>query len=110
MRALPEPDVNRPFHATLGCVGWQLADAVYRETYWLRKVAAGDAELTARVRHLFDDPVGDRAAECASLPPPGHLLARASEIQDEHRRRLATPGALPDHPLLADDRLVWFLT
>jgi iron(II)-dependent oxidoreductase len=110
VRALPEPDANRPFHATLGCVGWQLADAVYRETYWLRKVAAGDAELTARVRHLFDDPVGDRAAECACLPPPGHLLARASEIQDEHRRRLATPGALPDHPLLADDRLVWFLT
>lgn len=110
VRALPETDVNRPLHATLGGVGWQLADAVYRETYWLREVVSGDAELTARVRHLFDDPVGDQAPECASLPPPGHLLAWASEIQDEHLRRLATPGALPDHPLLADDRLVWFLT
>ncbi len=33
----------------------------------------------------------------------------ALEIQQENLRRLATPGALPDHPLLDDDRLTWFL-
>jgi iron(II)-dependent oxidoreductase len=109
VQALPETDVNRPVDPTLGCIGWQLAESVYRETYWLREVVAGDAELTARIRHLFEDSAGGGAPDCASLPPPGHLLAWASEIQDEHLRRLATPGGLPAHPLLADDRLTWFL-
>lgn len=105
---------NRPLDPRLGCPGWQLARAVYRETYWLREVIAGDSDLTSRVRHLFPD-TSDAAsgeglaATCAQLPPPDHLVSWAAEIQEEHLRRLATPGALPAHTVLADDRLAWFL-
>jgi len=111
---LPEAAANRPLDPRLGCMSWQLAQTVYRETYWLREAIGGDSDLTERVRHLFPDPLGpveaeDAAAACAQLPPPSHLVAWAAEIHHEHLRRLATPGALPDHPLLAADRLPWFL-
>ena len=92
----------------LGTLGWYLGRCVYRELYWLREVVCGDADLSRRVRHIFaDEP--DPAARCALLPPAPHLLHWAQEIQDEHLRRLATPGALPAHPLLAQDRLAWYL-
>ncbi len=114
VRALPDAEVNRAFDPVLGCIGWQLGESVYRETYWLREVLVGDARLTAPIQRLFDarpgDGRSDRAADCAALPPSRHLLAWAAEVQDEHLRRLATPGALPDHPLMAEDRLAWYLT
>lgn len=111
---LPAAAANRCLDPRLGSPGWQLARAVYRETYWLREVVAGDSDLTDRVRHLFPADSGardegDLVAICARLPPPDHLVNWAAEIQEEHLRRLATPGALPPHPLLADDRLSWFL-
>jgi iron(II)-dependent oxidoreductase len=101
--------VNRPAHPDLACLSWYLGRTVFRETYWLREVVAGDADLTRRVRHLFQAGGLARAALCDQLPPPDHLLRWAAEIQDENLRRLATPGALPSHPLLTDDRLQWFL-
>ncbi len=82
---------------------------MFRETYWLREVLACDADLTQRVRPLFDVDAANLDEQCAALPPPDHLLAWAREIQDEHLRRLVTPEALPAHPLLNDDRLQWFL-
>lgn len=111
---LPESVANRPLDPRLGCPSWQLASAVYRETYWIREVIAGDADLTNRIRHLIPTEselsVGPGlGAICAQLPPPVHLVSWAAEIQEEHLRRLATPGALPAHPLLAEDRLPWFL-
>ncbi len=111
---VPEATASRPLDPRLGCMSWQLAQAVYRETYWMREAIEGDSDLTDRVRHLFPDPLGpvtaeDAAAACAELPPPSHLIQWAAEIQNEHLRRLATPGVLPDHPLLAADRLPWFL-
>lgn len=115
LRETPAAEASRPVNAHLGCLSWQLARAVYRETYWLREIVSGDADLTARVRHLFGDlargdpaPL-DLAVPCAQLPPPEHLLRWAADIQQEHLRRLATPGALPAHPLLAGDRLAWFI-
>ncbi len=110
VRGLPADVVNRPLDPRLGCAGWQLGEAVYRETYWLREVPGGEDDLTARVRHLFDDPTVEPSATCAELPPVEHLLHWAEEIQHENLRRLATPGALPAHPLLSDDRLAWHLT
>lgn len=109
LHALPVGEVNRRFTPELAALGWYLGRAVYRETYWLREVLLGDADLTARVRHLFTPGALDLDAQCAALPPPDHLANWAREIQDEHLRRLATPGALPEHPLLADHRLTWFL-
>ncbi|KAA6186599.1 SUMF1/EgtB/PvdO family nonheme iron enzyme [Thiohalocapsa marina] len=94
-------------------LAWLFANAVYREAYWLRERLDQDQDLTARARVFF---IRDTAAggltldrQCAGLPPPPHLLAWAVEIQDEHLRRLATPGALPPHPLLEHDRLPWWL-
>ncbi len=102
-------DVSTRFHPELASLAWYLGRSVFRETYWLREVLSGDADLTQRVRPLFDVGAANLDEQCAALPPPDHLLAWAQEIQDEHLRRLATPGALPAHPLLSDDRLQWFL-
>ena len=113
-RSVPDDASRGPLHPRLGCLSWQLAGAVYRETYWLREVLCADADLTARIGHLFpghsslesaSDPVGI----CAGLPPRDHLLAWAGEIQDEHLRRLANPGELPEHPLMDEGRLAWFV-
>jgi iron(II)-dependent oxidoreductase len=102
-----EPDDSVPVPG-LGTLGWYLGRSVYRELYWLHEVICGDADLSRRVRHIFADE-SDPAASCALLPPAPHLLHWAQEIQDEDLRRLATPGALPPHPLLAQDRLTWYL-
>jgi iron(II)-dependent oxidoreductase len=115
LRGLSEADARQPYDPRLGCPSWQFAHAVYQETYWLREVIAGDQDLTARIRHLFpgsglEAPPGPALTDaCGQLPPPAHLIRWGAEIQDEHLRRLSTPGALPGHPLLADDRLPWFI-
>jgi iron(II)-dependent oxidoreductase len=109
LAGVPHQDASTRFHPELASVAWLLGRSVFRETYWLREILAGDADLTQRVRPLFLADAADLDERCAALPPPDHLLAWAQEIQDEHLRRLATPGALPDHPLLNDDRLQWFL-
>ncbi|HSQ07482.1 MAG TPA: hypothetical protein VLM84_07315, partial [Chromatiaceae bacterium] len=93
----------------LGTLGWHLGRSVYRELYWLREVVGEDADLTSRVRHIFRPGDLDLATRCALLPPSEHLLHWAVQAQDEDLRRLASPGTLPDHPLLAGDRLAWYL-
>ena len=107
LTGVPAAAANARFHPRLASLGWYLGHSVYRELYWLREVLGGDGDLAGRVRHLFA--VGAAEAPVEHLPPRDHLLAWAAEIQDEHLRRLATPGALPASPLLADDRLAWFL-
>jgi iron(II)-dependent oxidoreductase len=109
VRRAPPEQVNAPLDPELGCLAWYLGHSVFREIYWLREVIAQDADLTGRVRHLFGPAAKVRQIQCAQLPPPEHLLRWAQEIQDEHLRRLATPGALPAHPLLAENRLQWLL-
>lgn len=107
LTGVPAAAANARYHPRLASLGWYLGRSVYRELYWLREVLGGDGDLAGRVRHLFA--VGAAEAPVEHLPPRNHLLAWAGEIQDEHLRRLATPGALPASPLLADDRLAWFL-
>ena len=107
--SVPDTDVHRRFHPELASLGWYLGRTVYRESYWLDEVLREDDDICSRVRHLFGPGALGTDAQCAALPPPDHLLAWAHQVQDEHLRRLATPGQLPDHPLLGDQRLQWFL-
>jgi hypothetical protein len=109
LRSAPETDADRCFHPQLASLGWYLGRSVYRETYWLREVLAGDGDLTDRARHLFTYGAMELEDQCARLPPPDHLLNWAAEAQDENLRRMATPGALPASQLLEHDRLQWFL-
>ena len=105
-QAMAQPLPGRPSMA------WTFARAVYREALWLRERLGQDSDLTERSRPLFAGPNDGGMSldeQCRRLPPPEHLLNWAAEIQDEHLRRLATPGAMPDHPLLADARLPWLL-
>jgi iron(II)-dependent oxidoreductase len=105
-QAMARPLPGRPSMA------WIFARSVYRETFWLREQLGQDKDLTERARPFFTDPREGGmplSEQCRHLPPPEHLLDWAREIQDEHLRRLATPGAMPSHPLLADDRLPWLL-
>jgi len=106
---VPASEANLRFHPELASLAWYLGRSVYRETYWLREVVAGDADLTQRVREVFVPGALDLETQCRRLPPIDHLLSWAREIQDEHLRRLATPGALPAHPLMREDRLPWLL-
>ncbi len=92
LRGVPATQANRRFAPRLASLGWYLRRSVYRETYWLREVLTGDTDLTDRVRPLFTPGAMDPGLQSARLPPPDHLLNWAAEIQDEHLRRLATPG------------------
>lgn len=107
--SVPEADINRCFHQELASLGWYLGRSVFRESLWLDERVRGDERSTARLRHLFAPGPLALAERCAALPPPAHLLAWAGQIQDEHLQLLATPRALPEHPLLAGHRLQWFL-
>jgi len=107
---LPADQVNRRPLPELPPLGWLLGRSVYLETYWLREVLSGDADLTGRVRHLFGHGVEPQPALDAALPPRDHLLNWALEIQDTHLSRLANPGERPDHPLLRNGWLPAWLT
>jgi iron(II)-dependent oxidoreductase len=107
--SVPFADAARQYHPQLGSLSWLLGRSVYLETYWLREQVAGDDALTRRIAHLFTPGAMDLAAQCAALPPLDHLLNWAVQIREEHLLRLANPGMLPQHPLLAGDRLAWFL-
>ncbi len=107
--SLPADQAGRQFHPELPSLCWLYGRGVYLELFWLREFLAGDDTLTQRVRHLFTPGELPLSEQCAQLPPVDHLILWADDIRDEHLRRLATSGALGDHPHLANDRLAWFL-
>ncbi len=109
LSAVPAEEANRQFHSGLPSLGWLYGRGVYLELHWLRVFLAQDSDLSRRVDHLFTPGELSLAEQCAQLPPVAHLIQWAGQIRDEHLRRLATPGALPDHPHLAEDRLAWHL-
>jgi iron(II)-dependent oxidoreductase len=96
-------------HPDLASLNWYFGRGVYLELYWLREVVMGDDNLSRRVKHLFTPGELTLNAQCEKLPATDHLINWGNEIRDEHLRLLATPGALPDHPLLQKDRLAWYL-
>lgn len=109
LEALSEADAARQFHPELGSLNWLFGAGVYQELYWLREVLAGDTDLSQRVERLFRLDALPLHEQCAQLPLKDHLLNWGREIQEEHLLRLANPGILPNHQLLANDRLQWFL-
>ncbi|MCU7937145.1 MAG: SUMF1/EgtB/PvdO family nonheme iron enzyme [Candidatus Thiodiazotropha sp. (ex Dulcina madagascariensis)] len=109
LKSVPAGDAARQFHPRLASLNWYFGRGVYLELYWLREMLEGDDDLTRRIHHLFRPDRLTLPQQCAQLPPVDHLLHWGTEIRDEHLRRLATPGALPDHALLHNDRLSWHL-
>ncbi len=94
----------------LASLNWYYGRGVYLELLWLREHLNNDDDLSRRVRHLFMAGGLSLDEQCAQLPDRDHLIHWATEVRDEHIRRLATPGALPpEHPWMADDRLAWYL-
>ncbi|MET0007804.1 MAG: SUMF1/EgtB/PvdO family nonheme iron enzyme [Candidatus Thiodiazotropha sp. 6PLUC4] len=96
-------------HPTLASLNWYFGNGVYLELYWLRSVLCADDSLSSRVKHLFTPGTISLKEQCENLPPTDHLINWGAEIRDEHLRLLATPGSIPDHPLMKDDRLAWYL-
>ncbi|QYZ66627.1 MAG: hypothetical protein OI74_16220 [Gammaproteobacteria bacterium (ex Lamellibrachia satsuma)] len=109
LESLTPEEAAHPYHPELGSLNWQFGQAVYQELHWLRLIVAGDDDLSKRVAHLFTPGKLSIEEQCSQLPPTDHLLNWAAEIRDDHLMRLANPAALPDHPLLVDERLQWFL-
>lgn len=109
LESVPAKDAARQYHPELGSLSWYFGRSVYLETFWLRQFVGGDAELSARVEHLFTPGALSLAEQCAALPPADHLLNWAAEIRSEHLMRLANPGMMPNHPLLDNQRFLWFL-
>lgn len=109
LESVPEAEAARQSHPQLPSLSWYYAQGVYLELHWLREVLEGDTDLSGRVRQLLEQGALPLQEQCAQLPPRAHLISWAGEIRDEHLRRLATPDAIPDHPLVANDRLQWFL-
>lgn len=106
IRSVPEADCYSAFRPELPPLAWLLGRSAYIETYWLREVVQEDDDMTARVRQLFAPGVTPNEALARQLPPLEHLLNWALELQEENLLRLANPGMLPDHPLLAEERLL----
>ena len=109
MESVDEYDGYRSFAPAIPPMAWLMGRAVYLETYWVREVVQGDDDMTARVRQLFGAGVAPESVPVAMLPGREHLLNWALELQDENLMRLANPATLPDHPLLAQDRLLYLI-
>ncbi len=99
-------DCARRVDPALPSIGWLLGHAVYLELDLLRGQIIGDDDLAGRVRHLFAHRHRPPATVDAQLPPRDHLLNWASQALDQHLGWLANPQQLPDHPLLADGRII----
>jgi iron(II)-dependent oxidoreductase len=109
LESVDAADAARQFHPQLPSLNWLFGHGIYLELYWLRERLSGDGDLAQRVSQLFTPDAMPLQAQCEQLPPRDHLINWGTEIRDEHLRRLATPGALPDAPLILNDRLQWFL-
>jgi iron(II)-dependent oxidoreductase len=109
LSAVPPEDASRQFHPELPSLCWLYGRGVHLELHWLRAFLQQDDEPSRRIEHLFTPGDLTLAEQCRRLPSTQHLIHWADEIRDEHLRRLATPGALPEHPHLANDRLAWHL-
>jgi gamma-glutamyl hercynylcysteine S-oxide synthase len=97
------------FHPQLASLNWYFGRGVYQELYWLREMLTGESDLSRRIKHLFSPGELSLKEQCDQLPPTDHLINWGTEIRDEHLRRMANQGALPDHLLMINDRLTWFL-
>lgn len=104
--SVPEADCYHHHHPDIPPLAWLLGRAVYLETYWLREVVQGDADLTARVRPLFGAGVQPTETLMQQLPPREHLLNWALGLQDHNTMLLANPTLLPPHPLVQEQRLL----
>ncbi|MES9969491.1 MAG: SUMF1/EgtB/PvdO family nonheme iron enzyme [Candidatus Thiodiazotropha sp.] len=109
LTSIPAEDCAKRFHPRLASLNWYFGRGVYLELLWLRERLQNDDDLSMRVKPLFAANEIPLDQQCDQLPPVEHLIKWASEIHSEHLRRLATPSALPDHPWLQQDRLVWYL-
>ena len=109
VESVPDEAGRRQFHPDLAPLVWYFGRAVYLEIYWLRERIAGDADLTARVRHIFAAGAGPYAERLADIPPREHLLNWALDIFDGDLTRLANPAMMPAHPLLEDGWIVDYL-
>ena len=109
LEATDEADCTKRFEPSLPPIAWLFGRAVYLESYWLREVVLGDADLTARVRHLFACSVEPDEAIIQQLPPKEHLLNWALELQEQNLTLLANPKQLPEHELMAEDKLLYRL-
>jgi iron(II)-dependent oxidoreductase len=109
LESVPEAEAARQSQPHLPSLNWYYARGVYLELHWLRAIVAGDDDLAQRVSQLLEPGALPLNEQCERLPPRSHLVSWASEIRDEHLRRLSTPGALPATDLTANDRLQWYL-
>ena len=105
LESVPEGDAYRSYHPHIAPLAWYLGRSMYIETFWLREVVQEEPGMTERVRELFTPGALPQAEQWRRLPPRDHLLNWALELQDENLMRLANSGRLPEHPLLADQRL-----
>lgn len=109
LQSVEEGDIYRVYHPRLASLAWYFGRSMYLETYWLREIVQADAEMTQRVRHIFSPSTPPTEQQLQQLPPKDHLLNWALELQEDNLMRLANPGLLGEHPLLADGRLHWII-
>ncbi len=109
LEATEEADCSRRFEPGLPPIAWLFGRAVFLESYWLREVILGDEDITARVRHLFACSVEPDENIIRQLPPKEHLLNWALELQEQNLTLLANPKQLPEHELMAEDKLLYRL-
>jgi gamma-glutamyl hercynylcysteine S-oxide synthase len=104
--SVPEDDCYRRFHPDLPPLAWLYGRCAYVESYWLRKVVIGNDDLTSRVRHLFGVDIKPNKEIIEQLPPREHLLNWALAQQEQNLKLLANPAQLPQHSLVASERLI----
>lgn len=104
--SVPEEDCYRRFHPDLPPLAWLFGRCAYVESYWLRKIVMEDDNLTGRVRHLFGISVSPDGEIIEQLPPRDHLLNWALAQQERNLMLLANPDQLPQHSLVASERLL----
>lgn len=104
--SVPEEDCYRRFHPDLPPLAWLYGRCAYMESYWLRTVVMGDDTLTRRVGHLFAIDVAPDSEIIQQLPPRDHLLNWVMAQQERNLMLLADPSQLPQHSLVASERLM----
>ncbi|WP_321528910.1 SUMF1/EgtB/PvdO family nonheme iron enzyme [Sedimenticola selenatireducens] len=106
LEPLSDRECRHSYHPSLAPLLWDYGRAVYLETWLLRQQIQGETDITDRVADIFTPGALPPETQWERLPPKDHLLNWALELQDENLMRLANLDRLPDHPLLAENRLI----
>lgn len=98
------------YHPDLSPLLWHLGHMAFLETYWIREVVLGDDSQTAGLHDFYFPERSPKPLRGPRLRDEADVAGRArTSFDDNHTQIAAAFARHPEHPLLQENYLVYFL-